>query len=76
MDDFSKQQALAKVCLINKSFCFLSFQYLLIIQADAIDRKIGYPDTIFNDTYMDNLYKDVKIPYNKEYMIINLKISF
>ena len=30
-------------------------------KADYIDPKIGYPDYTYNDTYMNNLYKNVRI---------------
>ena len=28
-------------------------------KADFIDTKIGYPDYTFNDTYMNDIYKEV-----------------
>lgn len=29
-------------------------------KAELIDTKIGYPDYTYNNTYLDDLYKDVK----------------
>ena len=45
-------------------------------KAEAIESKIGYPDYIYNQTYLDSLYKEVIILSNKYLVYSNLNKNF
>ena len=37
---------------------------IIFWKADSMDIKIGYPDWLYNDTYLDEIYKSVILKLN------------
>jgi hypothetical protein len=61
MDATSKKSAQEKASFskLNHRQDLYEIYHVSICKADLIDVKIGYPDYTYNDTYLNNLYKNV-----------------
>jgi hypothetical protein len=61
MDDYSKKVALEKVFIGRENFYTNIIKYVLLLtfKVEMMDFKVGYSESLYNNTYLDEIYDDV-----------------